>query len=91
MRGTVARGKSFLAWKVCPLPITLACVGTEPAWRMLLLELAKAREDMASIEFETIRVVRESGATWEDIGEALGISRQAARERFARPRPKRRS
>jgi hypothetical protein len=71
-------------------PITLASVGTEPAWRQLLVEVAKAREDLASIEHETIRVVREAGATWEDIGEALGISRQAARERFSKPRPKRR-
>lgn len=27
--------------------------------------------------------LRESGATWEGIGDALGISRQAAHERFA--------
>ena len=62
----------------------------ELAWRRLLAELAKAREDLASIEYETIQVVREAGATWEDIGEVLGISRQAARERFSQPRPKRR-
>lgn len=88
---TVALGKSFLAWKFAAQTFTLAGVAVEPAWRRLLDELAKAREDLASIEYETVQVVREAGATWEDIGDALGISRQAARDRFLKPRPKRRS
>ncbi len=41
------------------------------------------------VEYQAVQLVREAGATWEDIGEALGISRQAARERFGTPRQRR--
>lgn len=63
----------------------------EPAWRRLLEELDELRERVARVEYEAIQVLRENGTTWEDIGEALGISRQAARSRFGRPRHWRRT
>ena len=60
-----------------------------PAWRRLLETVASARRELDRIEFEAVQTVREAGATWEDIGEALGISRQAARQRFGEPRRRR--
>lgn len=62
----------------------------EPAWRRLLNELDELRDRVARVEHEAIQVLRESGATWDDIGDALGISRQAARSRFEKPRVLRR-
>lgn len=62
----------------------------EPAWRRLLVELDGLLDQVARVEHEAIQVLREAGATWEEIGEALGISRQAARSRFERPRVRRR-
>lgn len=49
----------------------------------------EARRVIAQIEFDAVQVVREAGATWEEIGEVLGISRQAARRRFEQPRKRR--
>lgn len=44
------------------------------------LALAQAADRLARAEIVLAR--DEDGATWEDVGEALGISRQAAHERF---------
>lgn len=43
-----------------------------------LVELAAAQARRATVE-----KMRSQGASWEKIGDALGISRQAAHERFA--------
>lgn len=32
---------------------------------------------------EAVRLARKQGATWEEIGKALGVSRQSAWERFS--------
>lgn len=58
-------------------------------WRLLLDEVRELRERADRIEFRATELVREAGVTWEDIGDALGISRQAARERFGQPRRRR--
>ena len=42
------------------------------------------------MEFEAVQTVREAGATWEEIGDALGMTRQAARQRFGEVRRRRR-
>lgn len=64
--------------------------GIPPSWLRLLAEVNEVRRRLDLIEHHAIELVRESGTTWEDIGEALGISRQAARQRFDKPRPRRR-
>lgn len=60
------------------------------AWQRLLETIVSARRELDRMEFEAVQVVREAGATWEDIGDALGISRQAARQRFGEVRQRRR-
>ena len=60
-----------------------------PAWRRLLEGVGEARDALARIEFDAVQTAREAGATWEDIGDELGISRQAARRRFEVPRQRR--
>jgi hypothetical protein len=58
----------------------------------VLVELRHAQENLERLEYEVVRLCREiGGATWEDVGELLGISRQAARERFSKPKPRRRA
>lgn len=43
--------------------------------------------DVAQLEHEVVQLLHEVGYSWETIGEAAGgISRQAARKKWARPR-----
>lgn len=57
----------------------------------LLEELAEVRRRIDFVEYHAVQLLRAVGATWEDIGEALGISRQAARQRFSQPRRRQRA
>ncbi len=43
-----------------------------------------AVEGAESVLHEQVRILRSRGVTWQRIGKALGVSRQAAWERFAR-------
>jgi hypothetical protein len=47
---------------------------------VLSLRLAEAADWLARVEVMTAR--EEDGASWADVGQALGINRQAAHERF---------
>lgn len=55
----------------------------------VLRELATLRRSLDRLEYENVMLVRAAGATWEQIGDELGISRQAAARRFAQPRRRR--
>jgi hypothetical protein len=37
--------------------------------------------------WDEVRCIVEDGVTWQQVGLALGISRQAAHERFSKPPP----
>lgn len=53
-----------------------------------LRELAAARRQLRAVEERlrhAVEAARGHGATWADIGEVLGTSRQAAFQRFGRP------
>ena len=52
----------------------------------VLEELARIRHSVARLEYVVVALVRASGATWEDVGEALGLSRQAAARKYGQPR-----
>lgn len=52
----------------------------------VLAELAQIRRAIAALEYKTVDLVRASGASWVTVGEALGISRQAARRKYGEPR-----
>jgi hypothetical protein len=54
-----------------------------------LMEVMAMRERLDALEYATVQLVRSCGATWETIGDDLGISRQAARQRFGQPRRRR--
>lgn len=52
----------------------------------VLRELRRIRQAVAALEYETVALVRAAGASWEMIGESLGMSRQAAARKFGQPR-----
>ena len=56
---------------------------------VLLAEITEMRRRLDRVEYETVSLLRAVGVTWDDIGEELGISRQAARERYERVRTRR--
>lgn len=60
-----------------------------PAFVRVLAELDQLRAGLRILEFEVVHMMREVGVTWQDIGDELGITRQAARSRFAQPRARR--
>ena len=49
-----------------------------------LRELARRESEIGLLRRAAIEAAREGGATWEQVGAALGMSRQAAWEYYAR-------
>lgn len=52
----------------------------------VLGELKLIRQAVAALEYETVALVRAAGASWEMVGESLGMSRQAAARKYGQPR-----
>lgn len=63
----------------CPPPLDLALD--------TVATIAALRDVVASHTIELVAIARESGAMWNEIGDALGISKQAAHERYRRSCP----
>jgi hypothetical protein len=49
-----------------------------------LRELSRYESELGRLRREAIEAAREAGATWEQVGSALGMSRQAAWEYYTR-------
>lgn len=47
-----------------------------------LRALTQLRQELAELEKQHVHNARQKGASWEDIAEALAISRQAVQQRF---------
>ena len=47
-----------------------------------LRELARGEAELDRLRFEWVRMARIAGASWEQVGEALGVTRQSAWEHF---------
>lgn len=60
-----------------------------PAFVRVLAEIEDLRAGLRMLEFEVVHMMREVGVTWQDIGDELGVTRQAARSRFSQPRTRR--
>lgn len=50
----------------------------------VLKELEAVRRDLDRLEFSVMRLLRAAGATWEQIGDELGMSRQHVRRKYDR-------
>lgn len=46
--------------------------------------IAKGTKAMETTLREAVHLAREQGASWDEVGKALGVTRQAAWERFSR-------
>lgn len=61
-------------------------VATDPEQIAMLVEIGKADRDLRQTKDtalrEAVATARANGRTWVEIGQTLGVSRQAARERF---------
>ena len=75
---------STTAWLVSmalPQDASTATDDIDPLVMLVLLAYGRARvEDKM---FEVVRVCRENGKSWTQIGEVLGVTKQAAWERFS--------
>lgn len=52
----------------------------------VLVALKDLRRDLDRLEYTVVTLLRANGATWEQIGEEMGITRQSARQRFGEMR-----
>lgn len=48
----------------------------------VLQDVVAMRRQMDQVEHNAIALVRAAGLSWDDIGDELGVSRQAVRQRF---------
>lgn len=65
--------------------LRLAYPANEDYGTLRLADVALVKAEAEQAIRHGVRVLREShGASWEDIGHALGISRQAAQQRYGR-------
>lgn len=61
-------------------------IGIEPATRdnkTVFTHIRVIKQDLEDLLLAVVADMRQSGASWTDVGEALGMSRQAAWEKFA--------
>lgn len=49
-----------------------------------LTTLWAERQEMDEREYQAVKAARRAGATWQQIGDNMGTSRQSAHERFTR-------
>lgn len=50
---------------------------------------AETTDRLADLEYQVVQLCRDVNATWEVIGDELGIARQTAEKRFKKPRRRR--
>lgn len=58
--------------------------GDEQNIRARLAGMNSARHNIESCIEEEVRAWREAGASWADVGEALGLTRQGAQQRYSK-------
>ena len=56
---------------------------TELFYPQTLPEIGELRAVVATLELDLVALARSQGFSWNEIGAALGVSRQAAHKRFA--------
>jgi hypothetical protein len=50
---------------------------------------AQTEDRLAELEHQVVQLCRDVGATWEVVGDELGVARQTAEKRFKVPRRRR--
>lgn len=62
----------------------VAAGGPDDRLAAMLEAIADIRARLDDLEYQAVQWAREQGETWDQIGERLGISRQAAQSRWRR-------
>jgi hypothetical protein len=85
-RDAISAGISDLVAQLEPdLPYRLE---DDPAAHLELVRVTREIADtVADVERDAVRAARSAGASWEAIGGVLGVSRQAAQQRYGGPQP----
>jgi hypothetical protein len=67
-------------------PLVSVTLTVEDGWKSdpmrVIAGIQQSHRALEKWQRKAVRVAREQGATWDDIGTACGVSRQAAWERF---------
>lgn len=64
------------------IAVSASAIGTLPL-RQALAAVRDMRLDVDDLEFELVAQVRGAGWSWQEVGDALGLTRSAAHKRFA--------
>ncbi len=76
--------------RTCTTAVPSNVAGGQPNWSELLKTSAEVAGQLQALADDLIEEYvehcRSHGATWSEVGEALGVSRQAAQQRFLAPR-----
>ena len=75
------RAEAFAAWAQNVEPADLTPLDTRALQR--LSKLADMREDVDEAIVEAVREARRQRSTWAEVGAMLGVTKQAAQQRFA--------
>lgn len=67
-------------------PLVSVTLTVEDGWKLdpmrVIAGIQESHRALEKWQRKAVRAAREQGATWDDIGTACGVSRQAAWERF---------
>ena len=67
-------------------PLVSVTLTVEDGWKSdpmrVIAGIQESHRTLEKWQRKAVRAAREQGATWDDIGTACGVSRQAAWERF---------
>jgi len=67
-------------------PLVSVTLTVEDGWKSepmrVIAGIQEAHRTLEKWQRKAVRAARDGGATWDDIGTACGVSRQAAWERF---------
>lgn len=82
LRTATRKPAAPLSAEVRQLQAIAAGIGFRHGILPAIVDLQVMRENVDSLETKAVAMARASGRSWGEIGAALGVSRQAARERF---------
>jgi hypothetical protein len=84
LRDAAELDPTVTAWQVnmaLPADVSSATDDIDPLVMLVMLAYGRARLEDKIVE--VVRVCRENGKSWTQIGEILGVSKQAAWERYS--------
>ncbi len=84
LRDVAESDPNVTAWQVnisLPADVSTATDDIDPLVMLVMLTFGRARVEDKTVE--VVRACRDNGKSWTQIGEILGVSKQAAWERYS--------